>query len=458
MGIGLEDGNQISDLELLATLQHHGSATGLIDFTWNPIVALWFACRAGRDKCKGKVFVINLNDPTQFQIVPDEIEKQTVQAIFPREPADSPYYWEPPPRGPSALRILRQRSVFIIGRPLVPEHVVKEIEISAADKKEIRRELEERLDTDELSLFMDIYGFSVANRPESPIRRMDDPIGHFKQGNRFYQQGDYSQAIEEYDRCIQSEPGAWELYMARGDAKADKARGDAKAEIQLCSDAQKDYDSALDRRGSLYYSDKASINIIQVTNEWKTFYNQGNMKAVLRDYPGAIEDYGKAIEHPSADRDLFGPISFNRANARVRLRCFDDAIKDYDRAVRSGPKEADFNKANPLVFLGRFREAFQCYGHKSLREGQYSSQAAHNQDSVKKILDNLGKSKFEVNLANSLYGRAKRSIRNSCQLRIGDSDVREGNYILEYPTRSSFPRKRESRTWIPACAGMTRRP
>lgn len=91
---------------------------------------------------------------------------------------------------------------------------------------------------------------------------MDDPIGHFKQGNRFYQQGDYSQAIEEYDRCIQSEPGAWEPYMARWDAKADKARGDAKAEIQLCSDAQKDYDSALDRRGSLYYSDKASINII----------------------------------------------------------------------------------------------------------------------------------------------------------------------------------------------------
>ena len=236
---------------------------------------------------------------------------------------------------------------------------------------------------------MDIYGFSVANRPESPIRRMDDPIGHFKQGNRFYQQDDYSQAIEEYDRCIQSEPDAWEPYMARGNAKA---------EIQLCSDAPKDYDSALDRRGSLYYSDKASINIIQVTNEWKIFYNQGNMKAVLRDYPGAIEDYGKAIGHPSADRDLFGPISFNRANAKVRLRCFDDAINDYDDAISHGSKEAHFNKANALVFLGRFREAFQCYGHKSLWGGQYSSQAAHNQDSVKKILDNIDKSEFEVDV------------------------------------------------------------
>ena len=314
-GYGLEDGNQISHLELLAKLQHLGAATGLIDFTWNPLVALWFACSAGRedghdrDKCDGKVFVINLNDPTPFQTP----KKQTVQAIFPGKPGDSPYYWEPPPRDPSAPRILRQRSVFVIGRPLISEHVVKRIPMPAADKKEIRRELEERFDTNELSLFMDIYGFSVANGPESPIRRMDDPIGHFKQGNRFYQQGDYSQAIEEYDRCIQSEPGAWEPYMARGNAKA---------EIERFSDAQKDYDSALRCRGNLYYdANELGINIIQVTNECKIFYNRGNMKAALRDYSGAIEDYDKAIEYPSVDRDLLGPIFFNRANTKARLCC-----------------------------------------------------------------------------------------------------------------------------------------
>jgi len=181
-------------------------------------------------------------------------------------------------------------------------------------------------------------------------------------------------------------------------AKADKARDDAKAEIKLFSDAQKDYDSALHCRESLYYDDEASINFIQITNEWKIFYNRGNMKAALRDYHGAIEDYDKAIEYPSVDRDLLGPIFFNRANAKVRLYCFDDAINDYDDAISCGSKEAHFNKANALVFLGRFREAFQCYGHKSLWGGQYSSQAAHNQDSVKKILHNLDKSEFEVNV------------------------------------------------------------
>jgi hypothetical protein len=39
------DGKTLSDLELLAVLQHHGAATRLLDCTLNAYVALWFACR-----------------------------------------------------------------------------------------------------------------------------------------------------------------------------------------------------------------------------------------------------------------------------------------------------------------------------------------------------------------------------------------------------------------------------
>ena len=62
-GFGVETGREISDLQLLAKLQHFGAATGLLDFTWNPLVALWFAC--SQSDADGKLFVLNTNDPIQ---------------------------------------------------------------------------------------------------------------------------------------------------------------------------------------------------------------------------------------------------------------------------------------------------------------------------------------------------------------------------------------------------------
>ena len=45
LGHDLKDGHRLSDLELLAELQHYGAATCLIDFTRNPLFALWIACQ-----------------------------------------------------------------------------------------------------------------------------------------------------------------------------------------------------------------------------------------------------------------------------------------------------------------------------------------------------------------------------------------------------------------------------
>jgi hypothetical protein len=44
-GLGIRDAGHIDDLQLLTDLQHYGVPTRLIDFTSNPMTALWFACQ-----------------------------------------------------------------------------------------------------------------------------------------------------------------------------------------------------------------------------------------------------------------------------------------------------------------------------------------------------------------------------------------------------------------------------
>lgn len=49
-GLGVGESGNTDDLQLLADLQHYGVPTRLIDFTSNPMTALWFACQAAPER------------------------------------------------------------------------------------------------------------------------------------------------------------------------------------------------------------------------------------------------------------------------------------------------------------------------------------------------------------------------------------------------------------------------
>lgn len=190
-GFDIEEGRVVSDLQLLAKLQHFGAATGLIDFTWNPLIALWFACAEHREngkkgkKSDGRVFVVNLSDPDIYTNIYKRVsneketleEQETLEKLFPPPYGGSSLrlYWEPKVRSEAAARILVQQSVFVLAHPHVLQEIegeiTKKISIDSSDKNAIRQELA-GLGITRVSLFRDMYGFSMVHDQDAPLRRM----------------------------------------------------------------------------------------------------------------------------------------------------------------------------------------------------------------------------------------------------------------------------------------------
>lgn len=162
--------HNLTALECMAHLQHNRVATGLIDFTYSPLVALWFACEA-EGAADGKVFVVNIQSDRVRSIKTRTALAEDLRRFF--EEDGQWHLWQPS-IGNSAIdtqRMTMQQSVFLFGMPEVePGMIEREFLIPEERKETLRRELG-MMGISDQTLFSDLAGFFERNTTQSSYDR-----------------------------------------------------------------------------------------------------------------------------------------------------------------------------------------------------------------------------------------------------------------------------------------------
>ena len=156
---------ELRPLECMAHLQHNKVATGLIDFTFSPLVALWFAC--ADENINGKVIVLENDSEKIEEIQTIEALGRDLEAFFDVD-QEQWYRWSPTldSRTVDTERMTMQQSVFLFGLPeMNGEMITQEIIIPAEHKESLRTELA-KMGILEKTLFSDLLGFFERNTSE----------------------------------------------------------------------------------------------------------------------------------------------------------------------------------------------------------------------------------------------------------------------------------------------------
>ena len=302
-----KNGQRLSDLELLAELQHYGAATCLIDFTYSAQVALWMACRqCSEGDVNGKVFAVRGDDPVRFKkVTPKSLQKDLDYFFKRNEHSGYPLYqWQPKQQN---NRIIAQQSIFLFGGAKIEPDA--ECVILKGSKKTLQTSLEKSSGITKARLFPDFDGFARLRAHDIDYIE-PNARNYLQRGIEAAQENRWDDAIAYYNEVISLEPvdnfTLAEAYCYRA--------YDSRNDYDL---AIKDYNTAIELNPSF---------ALAYRNRGVTHEREGKVDL-------AINDYNKVIElNPNSSRAYS-----DRARAYRNKRETDRAIEDYKKAMDMNP-------------------------------------------------------------------------------------------------------------------------
>lgn len=221
-GHGTKNGRDLSDLELLAELQHFGAATLLIDFTFSPQVALWFACQQRhKGPSDGKVSIVHVvdvanpdrhaGDANRFSEITPALLAKPIDAFF--EPdADGEtrlYRWQPAQQN---NRILAQASVFLFGGAEI--ETAAECVIPKRSKPELLISLSDTAGITKARMFPDFDGFARQRAHNKPY---GDAFDYMERGFDAYDAWRLEAAVGYFSQVLSLRPSDFLQHLAYGE-------------------------------------------------------------------------------------------------------------------------------------------------------------------------------------------------------------------------------------------------
>ena len=338
---------ELNDLELLAELQHFGAATCLIDFTKNPFVALWMACReeSGK-KTNGKVYAVNIEDPNEFNIVDYDLLKKHIYEFF--EPDEqnkySLYQWVP--NSQNNGRVLAQQSIFLFGGAKVVgtyRYVIPE-----GSKDILHKELDRLFGINEESLFPDFAGFARQCAYDRPYDRKDIQSNtetsneslaeyYLNLGREMYQNGKVGEAVQTFNYGISLRP-------------SESLLSQLHSERAFAYYNTGEFQSALDD-----YNE--SIRLI--ADAPNIYYWRGRVRYDMETYGEAVHDFTQAIDLNPEDAQYY----YWRAMAFYEQEIYAEAVFDLNQAVDLNPEDAQYYYQQAMVAfkLGMYEDSISYF-------------------------------------------------------------------------------------------------
>jgi tetratricopeptide (TPR) repeat protein len=279
------------------------------------------------------------------------------------------------------------------------------------------------------------YTNAITNYNQALNTNHGDVDLYYKRGLTHYQLGDYEAAIADYSQAIQ---------MNIQDAKSYNKRGLALSQLGRLEEAINDYTQAI----------RINPNVaVAYKNRAEARSHVGDNQGAIEDYTQAIKinpDYADAYKNRGIARYLLGSqpifpqaIKINpkdaiaykkRGNARSDLGDFEGAIEDYTQAIQINPNYADayYNRGNSHSDLGDFERAIEDYTQAIQINYNYAD-AYYNRGNIRlEMADKQGAIEDFHKAADIYRKEGKLEALKDTRERILDLEIEESLDILKF--------------------------